>query len=289
MAETDALGIEDRPRLTWPGGARVAVWLIPNIEFYEMFPQENAARNPYPRMVAPEFLEYGNIDYGSRVGLYRLLDVLDKHGLPITCSLNMAVPDRLPEIHEAIRERSWEIMSHGMYNTRYHFGLSVDEERQVIQDSIDACWRLFGQRMRGFFAPAGSSTTDTNRLCVELGLDYIPDSGADDQPTRHNPANGNILRIPYSYDINDGMHFRIHHEYRWFIESTLSMFDRLYEDGATTGRVMSVPIHAFWLGHPHRIGALDAILTHMRARSEVWFATGSEIADAYIRQETGGA
>jgi peptidoglycan/xylan/chitin deacetylase (PgdA/CDA1 family) len=219
------------------------------------------------------------------VGFYRLLDVLDRHGMPITCSLNMGVPDRFPEIHDAIRDRSWEIMSHGLYNTRYHYGLSVDEERRTIQDSIDACQRLFGQRMRGFFPPAGSWTAHTNRLCVELGLDYIPDSGADDQPTRDTAANGHIVRLPYSFDINDGMHFRIHHEHRWFERSTIDMFDRLYEDGASTGRVMSLPIHAFWLGHPHRIGTLDRILTHMRARSEVWFATGSQIVDAFLQQE----
>lgn len=286
---TDVRTIEERPPLRWPGGARVAVWLIPNIEYYEMYPQHNPYVTTYPRTPIPEFLEYGNIDYGTRTGLYRLLDVLDRHGLPVTCSLNMGVPDRFPEIHQAIKDRSWEIMSHGLYNTRYHFGLSADEERAVIQESIDSCHRLFGQRMRGFFPPYGSWTPMTNRLCVELGIDYTPDSGADDQPTRDNAHNGHILRLPYSFDINDGVHFRIHHEYRWFAQATMDMFDRLYEDGATTGRVMSVPIHAFYLGHPHRIGALDQILTHMRSREDVWFATGAQIADAYIRQETSNA
>jgi allantoinase len=286
---TDVRIIEQRAALRWPGGARVAVWLIPNIEYYEMYPRPDPFVHTYPRASVPEFLEYGNIDYGTRTGLYRLLDVLDRHDLPVTCSLNMGVPDRFPEIHQAIKDRSWEVMSHGLYNTRYHYGLSADDERAVIQESIDACERLFGQRMRGFFPPYGSWTAATNRLCTELGVEYTPDSGADDLPTRDNAGNGHILRLPYSFDINDGIHFRIHHEHRWFAQSTIDMFDRLYEDGAATGRVMSVPIHAFWLGHPHRIGVLNQILTHLRSRQEVWFATGSQIVDAYIQQEANNA
>ncbi len=79
---TPTAAILDRPPLRWPNGARVAVWLIPNIEYYELYPQPTQYSDRYSRTPIPEFLEYGNIDYGTRVGLYRLLDVFDRHALP---------------------------------------------------------------------------------------------------------------------------------------------------------------------------------------------------------------
>ncbi|MCU1535289.1 MAG: polysaccharide deacetylase family protein [Glaciihabitans sp.] len=286
MVEFASPPMIERPAVRWPGGARVAVWLIPNIEYYELSPIPNQATDPYPRNPIPEFLEYGNIDYGSRVGVYRLFDVLDKFEVPVTCSLNMGVPDRFPEIKEAIAARDWEIMSHGLYNTRYHWGLSYNEEREVILDTIASVKRHFGQQMRGFFPPYGSWTENTDQILAELGITYTPDHGADDRPTRTPLDHGSLLRVPYSFDINDGIHFRRHHEVDWFVRSTIDMFDRLYEDGDASGTVMSVPLHAFYMGQPHRIGGLEEILAHFRSRTDVWFATGSEIADAYIERES---
>jgi allantoinase len=274
--------LDERPQFRLPDGARLAVWTVPNIEHYEMFPQDNPQDSVYSRTPTPDFLDYSNWEYGNRVGLYRLLDVLDRHAIPITCSLNVAVAERFPEIAAVIRDRGWEVMSHGLYNSRFHLGLTEQEERATIQYSIDVVKREFGQEMRGYFPPFAHWNLRTEALLADLGISYIPDWGADDQPTPSPEAP--LLRMPYSFDVNDGVDFRRHMEADEFVGMTLEMFDRLYEDGRTTGRVMSLPLHAFILGQPHRIGALDQILTHMRSRQDVWFATGSQIADWYTSE-----
>ncbi|MGH7152348.1 MAG: hypothetical protein ACREF3_00355, partial [Acetobacteraceae bacterium] len=110
-----------RPRLRWPGDARVALWVVPNIEHYEYLPASIRQRDPWPRSPHPDVLGYAQRDYGNRVGLWRLFGVTDALGVRCTVSLNMAVIQHYPSILEAMEARGWEYMSHGIYNTRYHW------------------------------------------------------------------------------------------------------------------------------------------------------------------------
>ena len=97
--------VVERPKLSWPNGARVAVWVCPNIEHYEYLPAEVRVRNPWPRMPHPDVLGYGGRDYGNRVGLWRMFEVLDKHNVRCTVSLSMSVIEMYPEILEAMEAR----------------------------------------------------------------------------------------------------------------------------------------------------------------------------------------
>ena len=161
--------IVERPRLGWPNNARVAVWVCPNIEHYEYLPAEVRVRNPWPRMPHPDVLGYGGRDYGNRVGLWRMFDVLDKHSVRCTVSLSMSVIEMYPEILEAMEQRRWEYMSHGYFNTRYHWGYSEEEEREVIEHSKATHLRLTGRKLRGWFSPAVSNTLATPDLVKEAG------------------------------------------------------------------------------------------------------------------------
>ena len=150
--------IVERPKLSWPNNARVAVWVCPNIEHYEYLPAEVRVRNPWPRVPHPDVLGYGGRDYGNRVGLWRMFEVLDKHSIRCTVSLSMSVIEMYPEILEAMEARRWEYMSHGYFNTRYHWGYSEQEEREVIEHSNATHLRLTGRKLRGWFSPAVSNT-----------------------------------------------------------------------------------------------------------------------------------
>ncbi|MFZ0018716.1 MAG: polysaccharide deacetylase, partial [Acetobacteraceae bacterium] len=126
-----------RPPLRWPNGARVALWVVPNIEHYEYLPKFVRARDPWPRSPHPDILGYTQRDYGNRVGLWRLFELTDALGIRCTVSLNMAVLEHFPEILGAMEARNWEYMSHGIYNTRYHWNFSRDEERAAMEESKD--------------------------------------------------------------------------------------------------------------------------------------------------------
>lgn len=274
--------INRRPDLRWKDGKRLAVWIVPNLEHYQFTGDPGQPVDPYPRMPHPDMLIYSQVDQGNRVGVWRMLEVLDRYALPTTCSLNLAVYEMYPEIRDACEARGWEVISHGIYNTRHHWGLSRDEERAVIQNSIDRHRALTGRGMRGFFAPFASSTAMTEELCAELGLEYYVDYGFDDQPTPVRTPAGEILAMPYSFDVNDGMDFRRNVEGPEFAENTIALFDQLYRDSAARGgRVMCLPLHPFFFGLPHRAKYLDRILAHITGHEDVWFATGSQIVDWY--------
>ena len=109
----------ERPKLAWPKGARVAVWACPNIEHYEYIPAEVRVRNPWPRMPHPDVLGYGGRDYGIRVGLWRMFEVMDKHAIRCTVSLSRSVIEMYPEILESMeaRRREWASSSGRRTNT----------------------------------------------------------------------------------------------------------------------------------------------------------------------------
>lgn len=274
--------IHERPRLTWPGEARVAVWVVPNVEHYEYLPAHVAHRNPWPRMPHPDVLGYGLRDYGNRVGLWRMADLMEAHAIPATLSLNMAVWDHYPEILDAGMQRGWDVMAHGLYNTRYHLGMSEDAERAEIAQAMDIYRRHTGQTLKGWFAPAATFTWASSDLVAEAGITYSGDWYHDDQPCDVSVRKGRLISVPYQMDINDAMVWRHHFEADDFATMAIDHFDTLWCEGADQGRVVCIALHPFLMGQPHRIRALDRVFAHMRAHDDVWFATGAQIADWYL-------
>jgi allantoinase len=274
--------INRRPRLQWPGGARVALWLVPNVEHYEYLPRQGQLRDPWPRTPHPDVLGYSRADYGNRIGIWRTFEAIDRYRMPCTVSLNMAVYEHFPEIMQACEARAWEVLCHGVYNTDYLWGLAEDEERAIIADCVATHRRLTGRALPGWFSPAGSWTLNTPDLVAAAGIKYYCDWGFDDQPFPMRVKTGRLLAMPYQFDINDGINFRGNIEAEEFAHSTIEMFDRLYAEGDEQGRVMCIPVHPFILGQPHRIRHLDGILKHIASHDRVWRATGGQIADWYI-------
>ena len=270
-----------RAPLRWPGGARVAVWVAPNIEHYEYLPELVRVRNPWPRVPHPDILGYGLRDYGNRVGVWRLMALFDRLRLPVTVSLSMAVLDLYPEIAQAMLERQWEFMSHGLYNTRYHWGLSEDEERAAIEQCQQIHLRHTGRRLPGWFSPAASNTLQTPDLVAESGIAYLCDLYHDEQPTEVRVRSGELISLPYSMEINDSIAWRRGIEAQAFAQKIRDEFDVLYAEGAVHGRVMNIAVHPFIMGQPHRIEALEQALSYMAQHEGVWWATGSQIVQHY--------
>ena len=133
-----------RPKITWPNGARVAFWVAPNVEFYELEPAKNPTRGAWPKP-HPDVVGYSYRDYGNRAGFWRMLESFDRCGMRGSVSLNVAMCEHHPEIIEACAQRGWEFYSHGTYNTRYMFNMTEAQEREVIQDSIDTIKKHTGQ------------------------------------------------------------------------------------------------------------------------------------------------
>jgi peptidoglycan/xylan/chitin deacetylase (PgdA/CDA1 family) len=271
-----------RPKITWPGGARIAFWVAPNIEHYELNPPPNARRSPWPRPL-PDVSGYSWRDYGNRVGFWRMADVMAKHGVRGSVSLNVAVCDHYPEIIERCCALDWELFSHGTYNTRYFYGMSEAQQREVIRENRETILRASGQSLDGWLTPAISNDETTQDILAEEGIKYTLDLLHDDQPTPIRVRSGRpFVSIPYSLEVNDVPLLVMRNAPpERFAAICKAQFDQLYEEGADSGTVMCMPLHPFLIGQPHRIAALDEVLRHVVRHDKVWLATGREIAAHY--------
>jgi len=281
------LPMPGRPVIRWPGAARVAVWVSPNIEHYEYLPPANRFRDPWPRTPHPDVMNYAYRDYGNRVGFWRMLEVLDEHRIRATVSLNVAVLDHFPQVRDAMVRRDWDFMSHGVYNTRFLYGASEDEERALYKDCIDTIRRHTGKRLKGMLSPAITNSPRTPELMAEAGLIYTADWFWDDQPVPLIVKSGRLVSLPYSIEMNDSLMFQFTHyqqgyEGEYFVQICKDQFDVLYHEGERNGTVMCIALHPFLIGQPHRVKYLDEILRYVRSHEAVWLATGDEIAEYYL-------
>jgi peptidoglycan/xylan/chitin deacetylase (PgdA/CDA1 family) len=276
--------IVDRPRLTWPNGARVAVWVIPNIEHF-LFDRPGTPITLATIGNSPDVLNYAWRDYGVRVGVWRMMEVMEKHGVPGTAALNSDVCLEYPRIIEAGRQLGWEWMGHGTNNSTIINKQDEASERELIGTVLETIEKATGARPRGWLGPALSETYSTLDILAQNGIDYVGDWTNDEQPYAMKVASGSMYSLPYSIEINDIPAFIDHHQTpEEFARTITDQFDVLYEDGAQTGRVMAIALHPFLIGHPHRSKYFDKALAHIRSRQDVWFARGSEIIDWYKDQ-----
>ncbi|MCC5793267.1 MAG: polysaccharide deacetylase family protein [Chromatiales bacterium] len=272
---------KDRPKITWPNGARIAFWVAPNIEFYELDPPQNPARKPWARP-HPDVLHYAQRDYGNRAGHWRMMEAMDRCGVRGSISLSVALCQHHPEIIEACAERNWEFFSHGIYNTRYCYGMDEAQERAIIEDSLETVMAATGQRIAGWLAPALTHTERTFDLLAEYGIKYTCDLFQDDQPQPVHVRKGRLISMPYSLEVNDVIAYNSYlMSPRRYGDILKMQFDQLYEEGAESGTVMCIPLHAYLVGHPHRIGPFAEALEYITSHEGVWVTTAREIAEYY--------
>ncbi|UPY38747.1 polysaccharide deacetylase family protein [Sediminicoccus sp. KRV36] len=271
-----------RPRWRLPGNARVALWIVPNVEHYEYLPDTLRQRDPWPRTPHPDVLGYSVRDYGNRVGFWRMFDMFDRLGIRSTVSLNLAVYEHYPEIMEAIEIRGWDVMCHGLYNTRYHWGLAEPDERAEIAACVDLFRRLTGRMLTGWFSPGVSNTLITPDLIAEAGIGYSADFYHDDQPTPLRVRGGQtLISVPYTMDLNDAVLYRYDTEGAEFARMIRDHFETVWREGEVQPRVMCVALHPYIMGQPHRIRHLERALGDILSRDGVWLTSGVEIAQWY--------
>jgi allantoinase len=275
--------IEGRPPLSWPGDAHVALWICPNILLYEPDPPRVAWLNPWSRMAPPDVMAFGRQEYGARVGFWRMLEVLDAHGSRCSAVVNSAALAAYPDVRAAAVERGWDFIGHGIVNTRFVHGMNEAEERAYWREMRDSVESLTGVRMLGTGGPGPQAATEsTPDLLAEEGFLYHGDWFHDDQPCPLRVRSGRLISMPYAQEANDAPFLGAAFEADQFADACCRQFDRLYEEGAQSGRVFCLSVHPALIGQPQRIAALDRVLRHVLSAERVWHATGAEIARWYM-------
>jgi allantoinase len=272
----------DRQPFAWPNGARIAVHLVINVEYFEPGVPATSA-NPKFAGIKPDVYNHSWRDYGPRIGIWRMMRVLDKHGIKATVALNALVCEHYPRIVEEVVKRGWDFMGHGLTNSQMLTDLPVEQEREVIKRTLDIIDQAAGIRPRGWLGPALGESWQTTTLLEEAGVTYVCDWLNDDEPYRMATPQGKLLSVPYSCDLNDLHCFlRAGYDAPKYLQLIKDQFDVLYEESLERGTMMTIPMHPFVMGQPFRSKYLDLALQYMAEKPGVWFATGAEIANAYL-------
>ena len=280
----DYLPYDKRPKIPWPNGARVAFWVAPNIEFYELNPPKNPTRSAWPRPV-PDVLDYSYRDYGNRAGFQRMMEAMDRCGVRGSVSLNVARVRAPSGDHRGLRQARLGVL----LARHLQHALHVQHERGAgaradpgldrhHQASTPARSSTAGSRRR---SPTPSARCD---LVAEMGLHLrlrpVPRRPA---RCRSRCSKGRLTSIPYSLEMNDVIAFSVNSVTpRHYGEIIKRQFDRLYAEGEESGTVMCIPLHPYLIGQPYRIKAFEEALAYITGHDKVWLATGREIAQHFL-------
>jgi peptidoglycan/xylan/chitin deacetylase (PgdA/CDA1 family) len=272
--------IIDRPPLRWPDGARIALWIGLNVEFYHL-------DRPLGGVKAPNVTRWGPRDYANRVGIFRMMEMFDRYRLTVTGAVNADLCRYHPRIVEEGNKRKWEWIGHGTTSSIYMNDLSRKEQRKVVADTLDTIAEHSGRRPRGWLGQGGRESWETLDVLTEAGVEYICDWCNDDQPVTIRLDNDReIVAIQYASEANDRT--ELFHRNRTpdqFGDTIRRTFDVLYRESETTGKVMCVALHTYLSGVPHCIDALGNALAHICGHDRVWRTTGGAILDAYRNQK----
>ncbi len=233
-------------------------------------------------MPYPDTRHYTSRDYGNRVGVFRILRVLEQLGLPASFAVNAAVAERSPSLLPALGGPH-EVVAHGVDAGRvHHSGLSLAEETGLVRHTLDVLRQASGQSVTGWLSPGRAQSFATPDILAAHGVAYCCDWANDDMPYPMRTASGPLWAMPLAHETDDRtllLDFR-HTEDSW-LEQTLDRFAALYRESASCGgRVMSVPLHAWVMGTPSRVSYLREALERILGHDGVWPATGAQILAA---------
>lgn len=279
-----------RPAVQWPGGARLAFSVFVYLEYWELDPPEGSVRDRrFSEMSGyffPDYRTYSWHEYGNRVGIFRILDALDRHGIRATVALNGEAARRYPYLVAEFLKRGYEVAAHGTHATRMiSSAMGEDEEQSYIAGAIDAIAGATGTRPRGWIGQDYGESTRTPFLLARQGIDYLVDWPNDDQPYPMS-TEPSIVSLPNQAEWDDvQLHWHRRMPMKRYPEIVGEAFDTLWEEGAVSGRFFGLHIHPWLLGMPHRIAFLEAALARICARDGVWQATASEVV-AHFREHS---
>ena len=272
-----------RKRWRLPEGKRMAVYTIVNVEEWDI--EKPIAReyvtSPAGVATVPNIPNWAWHEYGMRVGFWRILEAFQKRGIKASTALNARVCEGNGEpVAAAMRDAGWGFMGHGYQQQALHM---VEDQKDNIQKSFDTLLAYTGAAPKGWLGPGLHQTLDTLDYLAEVGFKFVTDFPMDEQPVTMQTSGEPVVALPYSLELSDLPMMVVHqHESRVWQERAVDQFDRLYQESAEQPRVMSMSIHPYIMGVPHRIKYFEAAYDHMLQHDDVWFATAEEIFDWYI-------
>ena len=282
--------LAERPPVSWPGGAKLALWVNVAVQFFPLnqggapFAPPGGMSTPYP-----DLRHFTLRDYGNRVGLFRCLAALDAFGVKPTFSVNAALVDRCPRLVERLAGRGDEILASSWHmDTIHHGGMEAVAEAALVERALQTLRAATGQPITGWLSPAGAQSHNTPDLLAAQGIRYLGDWLNDELPYALRTKHGELTALPLSLELDDAFVIGNNQHSEWeYAEQVADASDHLLAEAAATGggRLLALSIHPWLLGQPHRIGAFEAVLERLAAQAGVWSAPAAEIVAAWRAQQ----
>jgi allantoinase len=282
-------------RIDWPGGARIALSIVVNVEEGSEMTVARGDKGMEPvdelgiHLKAP-IRNYGNESnylYGIKAGAPRVVKLLRDYEVMASWTVAAMSLENHPEVGEAIAELGHEPVSHG-WRWIHQFRMDEAQEAEFIDKAVASIERLVGVRPYGWLSRY-LHTDNTRRLLIERGFTYHMDDYSGDVPfwDRETVPGRPIVIVPYQLDTNDMKMWTdpAMTPAQW-LDYTVRCFDRLYREGEQGNpKMMSLGLHLRIIGRPGRIWALEEFLRHVTSRPDVWIASRRQIAEHFARVE----
>ena len=268
-----------RAPLPPPQGGRLIVHVVVNIEnwrFHHGMPRKLLPA-PHGVETVPDVPNFSWAEYGMRCGMPRLFDTLGRRGLPVTCAFNASVIETYPALAREVRDAGWEFMGHGLHQK----SLSTENgEAALIGEAIDRIATFTGKPVAGWLGPGLRQTDATLDILEAEGIRYCCDWVLDDLPVWMKTAQGSMIGLPYSLEINDSVIYAVEkHASREMHDRLVSTLETYEPELARGPRIVTLGLHPHLIAVPHRFGWFERMLDLLQQRDDTVFMTGSQIAD----------
>lgn len=278
--------MRERAPLTWPGAKPLAVWITVSLEWFPIIAEDQPFKaQGHMQTAYPDFRHYTSREYGTRVGIYRLLDAFAAAGIKVSVAANGAIADRYPQLVRDIVDAGHEIIAHSTdMNGTIASTLPEDDERALIASSVASLEKVTGIKPQGWLSIDRSQSWNTPRLLAEAGLSYCCDWANDELP--YDFAHG-LVNIPLNHELSDRQILNVQqHSADSYAVQIGDAADWLAAEAAREGGGRMLPLHItpYITGLPYRIDVFEQLVASLQARGDCWFARGIDLYHQFKEQ-----
>lgn len=278
-----------RKAITWPDARKLMIWPVVSLEYFPMVPNDVPFRAPGHMQTAyPDYRHYTAREYGTRIGIYRLLGAFEKVGAKVSVATNSVIAERYPLLIQEILAGGHEIIAHSTdMNGTIAGGMDEAEERALIADSLDSLEKVTRTRPRGWLSIARSQSFNTAKLLVEAGVDYMCDWVNDELPYAFQTEAGAITNIPLNHELSDRQIVNVQQQsVDSYAQQMTDAADWLLGEADRFGaRMLPMHLTPYIMGLPYRIAAFEKLIADFAERSEIGFARGDALVDSWSSQQ----
>ena len=277
--------LQKRPKISWPDGKHLALWVNVGLQYFPLnqkgipFKVPGGMTKPYP-----DLRHYSLRDYGNRVGIYRFFKAFEKYNVKPSFAVSTRLAERLPYLINKVVDRGDEIICHGYHMDAIHFGgQDIGEEAELVKKSLEGLRHITGQAIKGWISPAKNESHNTPDLLAQNGIEYFCDWVNDDMPYPFKTKNGELTAMPLSTELED-YHIILNNQHSaesWAEQACDACDYLLHEAQGSGGRILSLNIHPWVLGQPHRMAQLERVLEYVTSKTGVSSAYAGEIQSAW--------